>query len=249
MTTSTNPITEKILNKIKKLSKSQESFEKLGSIEEANVFAAKIQDLLLQYNLSLGDVPLEERGKDVIEERLEHTINSVGGFVFMEIMRTIAKHNFCRVYKHWDIKSKQRLIIIGSKENVDVCKYILSSIMPTFKKVGTETFNRIKSQGYNKGLDTFLRSYYTGCGKGLDAKLTEEKKVSIAKNSEVSGLMVINDQVLVNYVAENWGKVVKTNKKIKLDSAFAIGLSTGRNIQINKGLNNQSKPISRKLLS
>lgn len=249
MSTTQNTVSEKILNRIKKLIKSQQSFADMGSIEEANTFAGKIQDLLGEYNLSLGDISLEDRQNDVVQDRMEHTIPSVGGYVFIDIMTAIAKHNFCRVYKHWDIKSKERLIIIGSPENIEICKYILSTIMPIFKRVGNETYKKIKKEGYTKGLDTFLRSYYTGCRVGLDKKLTAEKEVSIKNSGQLAGLVKVNDAALVNFINEKWGGIKKGSKKsIGSAAAFGVGIKTGKNVQINKGVSG-SKPISRKLLN
>lgn len=58
-----NEISDKIVEKLKKLMRLQKSAQKIGSEGEANAAAAAISRLLTQYNLSLMDIDPEERKK------------------------------------------------------------------------------------------------------------------------------------------------------------------------------------------
>lgn len=60
----------KILDKIRKLIEHERSARSIGSIHEAALFAAKIQELLDQYNLQMSDVDYQEARSNVNSEQI-----------------------------------------------------------------------------------------------------------------------------------------------------------------------------------
>ena len=245
-------IPSKIFDRIKKMIAHKESAEKIGSIHEAEVFAATIQKLLDQYNLSLGDITVEERMEDFISEDMNHMIPSVGGNTQHDIMRAIAKHNYCRVYLNKGRNGKSYgMTIVGSKENIEVCKYIYNSVKPVFMSIGKDKWKEARERGlFDKGLDTYLRAFLVGCARGLDTKLQEEKNQNIKDEAQLYGLIKVNDAALQQFVDEKFGKIKTVKGKGVSDGgAFHQGVKTGKNVRINKGVEMKSKPVERKLLN
>lgn len=239
-----------VMAKIAKLIKSKESFEKMGSINEAETFAAKIQSLLDEHNLSMGEISIEERMEEFTKESMNHMIPSVGGNTAYDIMRAIAKHNYCRVYLRTTSTNKVlKMSIYGSKENIEVCKYIYNSVKPVFMKVGKDKFKEaVEKYGYKKGLDTYLRAFLIGCGVGLDKKLEAEKQVSISKNVGLSGLIKVNDSALKQWIEDMNGPSKKIGGKKVNDNIFQQGVKTGKNVQIHKAVDGKTSKPTRKLI-
>lgn len=253
-----------IMDKIKKLMAHQQSALEMGSVEEAETFASKIQNLLNKYNLSLGDISIEKREEDVIDASFALKIPSIGSRTNYWIYNAIAKNNWCKAYLIGS-GSLNRMIIVGTKENIEVCKYIHSVVTPIFLKVGKKKYkeeyvieyNDLKKLGFNLeppvGLDTYMRAFIKGCANGLDIKLSSEMKkfVDDNKDSSCSALMIVkgNEAALVSFVDKKYGESYNSHggKTSYSGGAYNKGVETGKNVSINKGVNT-SNPIVRKVI-
>lgn len=90
-----------ILSKLKKLQRLYEGAKAINSEAEAANAAAKIQNLLTQYNLSMADldsVADNEQATNVVEEKLgDNWARKCGGFWDQLLLYGICKYNFCYV--------------------------------------------------------------------------------------------------------------------------------------------------------
>ena len=259
-----------ILEKIKKLMAHQQSALEMGSVEEAEAFATKIQNLLNKYNLSIGDISIEKREDEITEDSFKLKIPSIGSRTNFWIFNAIARNNWCKAYIIGKGKDNQ-MIIVGTPENIEICKYIHSVVTPIFLKVGKKKYkeeyvpewNQMKADGLNVdapvGLDTYMRTFIKGCADGLDEKLRAEMEKFVKENSTdeavaelgCSALVIVkgNEAALVSYTDKKWGKSGKSRgTKLNYNTgAYSKGVETGRNVQINKGVGG-SKPIQRKMI-
>lgn len=248
----------KLLNKIKKLIRKSESAKEIGSIDEAEIFAAKVQNLLAKHNLDINNIDLSHEEK---EERIKHDYDkayneSVGGNDKYNIMRVVAQFNFCHVYLVGNQRTN-KMLIVGTEENIEVCRYIHSVVYDTFLKESKRFYKRYKenedylAEGRSKpiGKDTFTRSFMVGCARGLKQKLQEEQEKFMDENPNGKALVKTNEVILKNYANDTfeWGKKKKGTKASNA-SAYRNGVKTGKNVNINKGVNSGSKPSKTKLL-
>ena len=248
----------KLLDKIKKLIRKSESAKEIGSIGEAEVFAAKVQKLLAKHNLDINNIDLtdEEKEENVKHDYAEAYNKSVGGNDKFNIMRVVAQFNFCHAYLVGNQRNN-RMLLIGTEENIEVCKYIHSVVYDAFLKESKRHHKAYKAnkdylaEGRTKpvGLDTFTRSFMVGCARGLKQKLQEEQESFMENNPNGQALVKTNDVILKNYLKDNF----KTGKRTKgtqasNSSAFLNGVKTGKNVNINKGVSGTSKPSKTKLL-
>lgn len=240
-----------IIDKLRKLMAHKESAEKMGSIEEAELFATKIQELLAKYNISKADLTQEEISAEIIEIRDAVKVPGIGGSSNLTIMRSICKWNWCKVYIMGN-RSNNEMMIVGSPENIDVCRYIHSSVMGTFLHIGKEKYKERKKfyDGIKiEGVDTFMRAFLEGCAVGLDAKLSEGRQKFETENLSCTAIVRMNEVAVVDYVENKYGKAGKgrSSRASNVGGAFEQGVSVGRNVSINKGVG-QSKPLIRKQL-
>lgn len=222
-----------IIDKIKKLIAKQESVAELGSIQEAEAFAAKIQTLLAKYNISLSEISFEELKENIITFYVSSKIPSVSDTLGYYIYRAIAKYNWCRAFI-----GGHRVTLVGSKENIEVVTMIYDIVLPVFVREGKRIYKRDQDR-IKKGLDSFQREFLMGCSMGLGQKLKEEQEKFEQENVTCTGLIIRNDKAVEEFVEVKFGKIKPRIKKVKTTKAWEDGFQVGRNVQITKQIKNQ----------
>lgn len=185
---------DKILDKIKKLIAKQKSALEIGSVEEADTFAAKIQDLLVKYNVSIGDISFEDRKANVSQKKVSTRIKSVSDRMGYHMMYVVAKHNLCRVYNY---EKSFEMLLVGTPGNIEICEMLYDLMLSVYISIGKRKYQEME---YYVGLDTFLREFLTGCKDGLDAKYKAEKLRLEQANPGCTSLIIYNDKAIVEYV-------------------------------------------------
>ena len=113
-----------------KLFAQAESAKEIGNLEEAAAFAAKIQELLQQHNLSMSDVENHQHSdaKPISEQKLSYGSTKSDGTWEIDLMSAVCQYNWCDYI--WYNRTQVHLII-GKEENVEVVKYLYNFIRHT----------------------------------------------------------------------------------------------------------------------
>jgi hypothetical protein len=240
----------KILERIKKLIKKAESAKKIGSIEEANAFSVKVQQLLAKHNLEMSQIDLGDKNEidDLIDVPMKRWFSNIGGNSSYDIMRVIAQFNWCHVYNFGN-HSNNLMKIIGKPENIEVCQYIHETVSKIFidesrisykKYVKDEEYifdGRIKPVAW----DTYARTFMKGCAKGLKIKLQEEQERFKQEYSGGFGLIKTNELVLTEYATQKWSFAKGRRTTVSSNgNAYAKGVQVGKNVSLNKGVGTSS---------
>jgi hypothetical protein len=247
----------KIIDKIIKLMEKADSAKEIGSIAEAEAFAAKAQNLLAEYNLSKSDLTKEEAAAEIYHIEMPAKVPGIGGRSSFNIMAVIARFNWCKAYTYGKT-SENKMIIVGSPENVEVCQYIHSTVLLAFIRLGNIEYKAYKEDfqpwmnpktGKPVGFDTYMRTFLAGASDGLNAKLREEREAFMKANESSTAIVRTNEVVIQDYVVAKWGGAGK-GKSQSYDfssGAYGRGVEAGKNVKISKGINS-SKPITRKMI-
>lgn len=247
---------EKIIDKIRKLIKKSESARELGSIEEAEAFAQKAQQMLQQHNLTKEHLTEKQAADEIIDVTMPSKVPGIGGRSSYWVMDAIAKFNWCKAYTYGKASSN-KMIIIGSPENIEVCKYIHSVVMVAFMNAGKKKYKEHKEFYLSMdetpvGLDTYMRTFLKGCADGLRDKLSAESEKFKKSSNQANAIIRTNQIVVQNYVVAKWGGEGKGRQakfSNKAGDAYSQGKEIGKNVTITKGVETTSKPIVRKMLS
>lgn len=245
-----NQTSKKILERIRKMMQKAESAKEIGSVAEAEIFSKKVQELLQKYNLSKSDITLEQAEKEVEHEEMGSRVKGMSGMhLGYNIMHQICIHNWCQAYTYRRERKNPTMIVVGSPENVEVCKYIYSIVSRAFKEEAARSYKENKDSILESRL-VYMREFIQGAAIGLGAKLKAEKERLQKENKNSSALMVINDQAITNYIEQKWGGTARgrSTSYQRSNSARGKGYEFGKNVKINKGVG-ASKPISRKMLN
>lgn len=131
-----------ILSKLKKLQRLYEGAKAINSEAEAANAAAKIQNLLTQYNLSMADldsVADDSQKSSVTEDQLDDRWSrKTGGAWDQLLLYGICKYNFCYTIvsqKHTSritsggrlvYEVRRKFIVIGEQQNIEVVKWLFA---------------------------------------------------------------------------------------------------------------------------
>lgn len=151
----------------------------------------------------------DEKKSDLIHEQVSgNEYKSIGGYWELLLTKVVCDFNFCKCFKYGS--SYKNLIIIGSKENIDNVKWLVSFLKETFVKLSKTRYkeyvsnNTFLSKVPTK--DKFQRSYLLGCAQGLREKFEEEKKecerVEQEKSTRITTLAVRNNEAVIKYVEQ-----------------------------------------------
>lgn len=237
---------DKVLRKLAKLKKLYEGAKKINSEGEANNAAVLIQKLLTEYNLTMDEIETDDKKSDLIHECLSgYEYKSIGGYWELMLTQVVCDYNFCRCFKYGN--SYKNILIIGSKDNIENCKWLVKFLKETFVKLSNVRYkeyceNNMMLKQPTK--DKFQRSYLIGCTQGLRAKFKQEKeereKVEKEKASRITTLVVRNNEAVDKYVEQQWGGYGKGRSfSVKHDVANAMGVRDGKNTTINKQIRNE----------
>lgn len=210
-------------DKITKLLAQAESAKKIGNHAEAAAFAEKVQELLVQYNLSMDDI-----NTDSSDDRMHGTY-----FFHSGIRRTKWVDGLAHVLsEHFLVET---IMISDTSKTILVGK---NSSIQTFLMVFNALYNYINSNAKKQGLKgkRAYNSYKLGFVLGIKDQL--DSKIQIHYDSaSCCALTVVENEKEANdeYIDNKFDTYKTKNKSVEIDvSAYEIGASDGRKAPIHE---------------
>jgi hypothetical protein len=235
MTNTTDKST--VLVRVQKLLAKAESAKEIGSLEEANAFVAKANQIMLEHNLSMVEVHMKDDDTQLSSSSVSFLDNMAGNLWRVRLMTVLCSYNFCvcTVRRH-----DKTLIIYGDKDNVDVVMFLYSNVAARIYNLGVSTYLGIpKAERPHKRYD-FLKNFVLGAVNGLRLKLAEVRAEQAAANNQVTSLVVNSEARIMQKLLDT--KQIK-NKEYKAKAtanpdsvAYRIGKATGYNMDLQEGL-------------
>lgn len=251
-----------ILSKLKKLQRLYEGAKAINSEAEAANAAAKIQNLLTQYNLSMADldsVADDSQKSSVTEDQLDDRWSrKTGGAWDQLLLYGICKYNFCYTIvsqKHTSritsggrlvYEVRRKFIVIGEQQNIEVVKWLFAVLSRQLYELSKKRYKEyladdsqalIRSFTGEKRMSPakFHRSYLAGAAKGVQDRLKEERDRELQAQVQVNALVLRTDKKLDDYPAEKYPKLGKARPEhIGSYQAMRQGMEDGRNVTISK---------------
>lgn len=228
---------EEILEKIKKLMRHAESAKNIGSMAEAEAFAAKIQELMIQYNIDhIGSIDTEEGFKEEVYDKINST------WWHRMLLTEIAKYNFVKVFKY---EGSTKSLIIGKKLNIENTAWMFNFIKT---KIWYAAYYETRREGKkNQFLDTgqFKKNFYLGAVNGFKSKL-QELKNSQANVVTINALMVSTDSAITEFVKSK--HIVRQGSALNVPAGHGVGFEsgykTGKNLEFGKPLPTMQKRLN-----
>ena len=185
---------KRIIEKIKKLLALSENNP---SSEEAFAAMLKAQKMLLENGLSSADIDINETKKGVVEETMGMDTLNLPSWKH-PLIYVICKNFRVSPFKARTFSGAKRktvVMLVGLKEDVDVCKEILEYCFSAFQSLSRAYLKQRKRESFyidQAILAGIKNDYLEGFCKGLDKKF--KKQVS------ETSLMLVQDEAVMEYV-------------------------------------------------
>lgn len=231
---------EQIKEKLRKLIAMEASAREIGNQAEAEAFAAKIQQLMIEYELEMDDLAggASQRVHNVGQEWFDTTpLTGSHESNWVAILYCYCgKSSFCKVVLSpiFNEKAPMRVTIYGDATNRELLHYMIAQLVVKLKELARSSFK--KYDGPDKR-NTYFRSFYRGACVGVRDKLLAEMKKEEDARPQVHGLVLNKMGAVQKYLNDNgitFGKASMT--KTSSSSGYTDGYSSGRSVTINKGV-------------
>ena len=227
----------KTIDKIRKLIAKQQSAEQIGSLEEANTFAAKIQELLTKYNLEIADIgDAKEKPKMGKMEFTDIRNRKSEGKWEPGLYNILAKFNYCMLITHSAGGTVVSASIIGTKENIEIVKFLGDQLQTKIRMLEKIDWND-QGRHTNEKRGKFRRGFYLGAVNGIRIQLQIQRDAQMASQVKVTSLVVQTDKDLADAVDSIFGHLGKRSGGRSSSSVGrSMGHERGRSMQINRGV-------------
>ena len=195
----------RVIEKLRKIKAHSESAEKIGSIDEAEAFAAMFQQLLLKHKLETTDIEFEEEEKDEPVDRhvvdwqeLRFGKQSKRVAWIERLAQIISRAYFCRFL----IKSgSTRITLVGRKTDTEVAEYILVTLVRIAERLVRKEYSAFRKEHPHGETKGFNRSFMIAFANRLSERYDEERR---SATTESTALVRVNraEQAVKNYMEQ-----------------------------------------------
>ena len=243
---------DNVLKKLRKLQKLYYGAKKINSEGEAANAAALIQKLLTEYNLTMDEVSKSNKKDNGVQETFcsGHNYPYVEGRWEYQLWYVLCKWNFCKCFMYG--KSYKRLVLFGSKENLEMVKWLHDVLAERYVVFSRQRFHEYeKTETYamlykKPTIGKFQRSYLMGVVIGLDKKLKEisdaDKKADQEYGTKVTALVLRTNTAIDEFINNKYkmgsGRRYSNNF---VGSAYSNGVNDGYNTDIHKPIQNNQR--------
>jgi hypothetical protein len=246
-----------VRQKLEKLYNSAVSFNKIGSLAEAELFMTRVQKILAEYNLEMSIINSDVKKSLITESKVSYEgLVSYGNWE-VDLMAAICKYNWCSVF--YSSKRKE-ITIIGRGDNINVCTYLYNFIRMNFislSKVSyyTEIDSLEKRLSVDCGFSVaerlgdkleeylhkskllpyrryYIRDYLAGAVSGVNTKFYYEREKE-RDNQGMMSLIISNEAEVNSYINEKYPNLVSSkSKEPKRCDSYDKGYNDGKNLKI-----------------
>lgn len=216
----------RVIDKIRKLIRHERSARGIGSAAEAEAFAGKIHELLLQHKISMSEVTVDDEAEQarVGEEEIPTGGKPRYGSVRREdncLMNVVAKHHFCQAIV---ISGTNLIVLVGAEEDRAVVTEMFQFLSSTMKRLAR--LEEEKAKAARRSIRKFKPHFYLGFTRAINRRYAKMREVADAS----SMALVRADALVKSYVRENHNtqaaKPRKEKKRINKGAYFA-GVAAG----------------------
>lgn len=226
---------EDIKEKISKLIAKEESAREIGNLAEAEAFAAKVQQLLLQYELDVKDLK-NQTGESlvIIEKRFDTKILTTRheSNWAIYLYNACAKACFCTVLAYGRSAATTFVTLIGTEVNIEMLHLMASRLAVQIRKVARIEFARYV--GPDKR-NTWIRGFLKGACHGISQKLRNDAARIMIDQPQMSALVHDKDASMRKYMEEHYPKLgVSKGRAGSSTDGYLRGKEVGSTMDVNQ---------------
>lgn len=232
-----------VMDKLRKLMRHEESAREIGSIAEAEAFAAKIQQLLIEHKLEMSEVkasddhdterddgPVDEQKFDPTALGIPYSGRQRVAWI-EDLASVIARAHFCRILV---MNGTTSIWFVGKAQDRAVTGYVFSALVKAAIAQCDSAYNRARSDPWadTKG---FRRSFYSGFVGAIRDRLYQQRKAADATTS--TALVLANaDGAVQAYMKKHSSKASSIGSSSTFNrDGFSRGQAAGQRASMAQG--------------
>jgi len=205
-----------------------------ATVEEAAAAAAKAQELITTYNLTLSDLEVQDEGR-YVKVIVGHVCPKKFVRTHQHLLHVIARANFCRSVRHWLPKSE----LVGRPENIEFVTWLYSAVQNDIVRL-------IREQKPEWARSSWKRAFWYGAMRTVQERLHDqrERMEQAAEGAKVTALVLVTEQALDRAVYELIGQTTtgRAAGPKKHTTAYEAGKRAGARININRPMGGGPSP-------
>lgn len=230
-------IPQNIIDRIQKLINLKEGAEAVNSLAEAENASARLQEMLLKYNLSIEDVKKSkvEQKAEIEDKWVPIYADKRESFWIPKLYWAIARNNLC--YASF---SERAVWIVGEKHNVELVLYIAEQMVNKIRIAEKFSWKNYDKENRNNPVaekrGTYRRGFFEGAALGIDQRLQREREEMEAEANKMALMIISKEKVVNDYMEEKYWAPAKQRRKEALESEDNTNTKKkSRKIKIRKG--------------
>jgi hypothetical protein len=228
-------VPEHILELLRKLLVFEEGANKIGSINEAEVAAVKIQEILLKYNLDREKISAEKRKYVMKDLKVADYSGGTEGKWIRMLLVGLTTYNFCElIITITGVRNYDKYRILGTEENTETVIYLFEQLRVKIIELSKESWKGY--QGIEKH-NTYLRGFLMGAAMAIRNRLHNEWEKAQKTSESTTALILSNKSDLMEFRNSIFTNVKTTgySSTSSIDGHYA-GVKAGKTINIHKGI-------------
>ncbi len=229
-TTSATEITGDLIQRLQKVRALTES----SVPGEAAAAAAKLQEILLKYNLDMEDI--EEDSPEVddryVKEDLELSATSGNMINWRRILLSgIARSLMCAAFGY---QGTPKMVIVGQKHNIEIVRHFYDYLSYEISRLADVTWERAKGRTREHGR-SWKSSFYNGAVDVVVQRLEEKYQQVSQQDSQTRALALRSEQDLNDAVGNLIGRVGKNVVRQRHSkSGYSRGARAGKRFNLDR---------------
>jgi len=236
---------KQITDKLLKLIEKERSARDIGSLEEAETFATKVQELCTKYNIELSKIKGAEPPKFV------KAIVKTGAFTKRNESDWVVNLG-CIIFDVYGCyplilrgsgmnhaSGEDDLLVSGFEHDIAAGSYMVEAMSNRIREISRKEY-KLRRDDYPNP-NTFYRHFFQGAVVALRIKFSKKTDEMTKEHGEEYGLMVLDKKLALKEFATE-GKPIKTMalgnnfSDLKNSQAFGRGFEVGNQQSLTKGV-------------
>ena len=230
MTSNTVDITGELIQRLQKVRALTES----SVPGEAAAAAAKLQEILLKYNLEMEDV--EENSPvphdKYVRDELELGVTSGNMINWRRILLSgIARSLMCAAFGS---KGTRKMVIVGQRHNIEIVRHFYDYLSSEISRLADVTWGKARN-GTRENARSWKSSFYNGAVDIVVQRLEGKYQQVSNRDSHTQALVLRNERDLDDAVGHLIGRVRKNTVRQRHSKAgYSRGVRAGKRVNLDR---------------
>ena len=201
---------------------------------EAAAAAAKLQEILLKYNLEMEDIEEDSPAPDdrYVKEELELSATSGNMINWRRMLLSgIARSLMCAAFGY---KGTPRMAIVGQAHNIVMVRHFYDYLSSEISRLADATWEKARSRTRERARG-WKSSFYNGAVDVVVQRLEEKYRQVSNRNSRAQALVLRNERGLDEAVGNLIGRVRKNTVRQRYSEAgYRGGARAGKLVSLDR---------------